>query len=126
MTLLYIDTTDNKTAEAVLVSGQNTISEKFSEMPHAEDFAAALKKFLASKKLKLKDLDRIAVRVGPGFFSRVRTGVVAANALAYGLNIPVVPVRGRVDYKKIQNSKGQRMAAPFYGAKPHITKSKKR
>lgn len=53
----------------------------------------------------------IDVVPGPGTFSRVRLGVVTANALAWALHVPLT-VRGR----------RVRFAKPVYGKPPHITR----
>jgi tRNA A37 threonylcarbamoyladenosine modification protein TsaB len=84
-----------------------------------------VKKFLKANKLAMTDVAKIAVRVGPGYFSRVRSGVVAANALAYALNVKIVPVKGEVSIKQIEKASGQGMVAPVYGGKPNITKPKR-
>jgi tRNA threonylcarbamoyladenosine biosynthesis protein TsaB len=47
---------------------------------------------LAGKGLGPKDLEGIAVDVGPGSFTGVRVGVATAKALALGLSIPVVGI----------------------------------
>jgi tRNA A37 threonylcarbamoyladenosine modification protein TsaB len=124
--ILFIDTTDNDLAVLVVTDGKKHIRKEFTSLPHAEDFAIVLKKFLAENKMKFLDVEKIAVKVGPGFFSRVRTAVVAANALAYGLGIKVIPVKGEVDFAKLAKQSGQGMVVPMYGAKPHITKAKSR
>lgn len=49
-------------------------------------------RLLASRGLAAKDLDGIAVEIGPGSFTGVRVGVATAKALALGLSIPVVAV----------------------------------
>lgn len=123
--ILYIDTTDNDLAVLALFDGKETLWEKFEFLPSAEDFPSLVKKFLKSHGLNFSDLSRIAVKVGPGFFSRVRTGIVAANALSYALAIPVVGVSGSVDFDKIRKAKPKGSALPVYGAKPHITVPKK-
>jgi tRNA threonylcarbamoyl adenosine modification protein YeaZ len=122
--ILFIDTTDNDVAEVALFDGRKTLSEKFASLPHGEDFAALIKKFLKTKKISLKDIDKIGVKTGPGFFSRLRTGVVAANALAFALNIKIVPVVGKIDYKKIVKAIGTDTVAPAYGRGPSITRPK--
>lgn len=56
------------------------------------------------------DLRVIAVVPGPGLFSRVRLGVVTANALALALGVPLLVHGRRV-----------RSAMPEYGAEPSIS-----
>ena len=47
---------------------------------------------LADAKLSLKEIDAIAVCVGPGAFTGVRLGVAAVQGLAISYDIPVIPV----------------------------------
>jgi len=47
---------------------------------------------LEQSKLKLNDLDAIAIGIGPGAFTGVRLGVAAAQGLAISCNLPVLPV----------------------------------
>ncbi|MDR0587870.1 MAG: tRNA (adenosine(37)-N6)-threonylcarbamoyltransferase complex dimerization subunit type 1 TsaB [Burkholderiales bacterium] len=47
---------------------------------------------LAEAKITLSHIHAIAVDVGPGSFTGVRVGCSVAQGLAFGLNIPVVPV----------------------------------
>jgi tRNA A37 threonylcarbamoyladenosine modification protein TsaB len=123
--ILYLDTTDNSEVElGVFVKDQ--LSKQKISLPHAENLAQAIEKFLSTHKLRLSDITKIAVRQGTGFFSRIRTGVVAANAIAYGLGIEIVPVTGEIDYATIHKAKGQRMIKPVYSGNPHITQPKKR
>ena len=51
-----------------------------------------IESLLSDAKASLKDLDAIAVGVGPGAFTGVRLGVAAVQGLAVSQNIPVVPV----------------------------------
>lgn len=124
--ILYIDTTDNSSAELALLGRGADIRERFLNLPHAENFTIQIRKFLQKNKIKLADLQKIAVNTGPGFFSRIRTGVVAANTLGFALAIPIVPVKKPFTLKQIQNAKGVAQAKPVYTAPPNITKPKKR
>lgn len=123
--ILYINTASDQ-AELVLQKNEELIRKEFTQFPHSEEFAAEIKKFLATVKVQLTDLQKIAVKVGPGFFSKIRTGVVAANGLAYGLQIPIVAVTGEPNFTRIAKQKGERMVAPIYNAEPTITMPKKR
>ncbi len=124
--ILYIDTTDNDVAEIALILEKKKITERWQFLPHAEQFAEKIQKFLKKNKVDFAQISKIAVKVGPGFFSRVRTGVVAANALAYALGVKIIPVKQRLEIDKILKQKGQDTVKPFYGAEPNITKSKKK
>jgi len=71
-------------------------------------------------------IDRVAVYEGPGSFTGLRIGISVANALGYGLGIPVVSATGD-DWimKCIQQKHSGKVVLPMYGADPHITEQKK-
>ncbi len=74
-------------------------------------------------------LGGIIVFQGPGSFTGLRIGISAANALAYGLQVPVVGVTGKNWAKdglaRLQNGDNDTTVLPEYGAPVHITKQRK-
>ncbi len=91
-------------------------------------------KFFKKNNFKLEDLSGIAVLSGPGSFTALRQGIVAANALSYILEIPVVGIRLdefsnddeliTVINKKIKKAKTGEIVLPFYGGEPNITRQR--
>lgn len=78
-----------------------------------------------------QSLSGIVVFVGPGSFTGLRIGISFANGLAYALGIPVyeTKTKGTFIIPKSQSAKGgpasgRKIALPFYGAEPNITKPK--
>jgi tRNA threonylcarbamoyladenosine biosynthesis protein TsaB len=57
---------------------------------HAEHLMSELAALLAEAGLTYKDLDRIAVTIGPGSFTGLRVGLATARALGLALKIPVI------------------------------------
>jgi len=53
---------------------------------------ARIEDLLDAAGLRLRDLDRIAVGLGPGSFTGVRIAVAYAKSLAYGSGVPLVGV----------------------------------
>lgn len=121
---LFIDATDLEQVRLALSTGSEHyfVNENLSE-----SLVSEIKKFLGKQKIKLIELKKIGVVAGPGHFSKVRTAVAVANALAFGLQIPVVGIKAgqKVDWPKLLGQKGSEMVKPFYDKMPNITLSKK-
>jgi len=59
-------------------------------LAQARDIDGALRKGLAETGLRLGDLDRIGVDIGPGGLGATRTAAAFANALGFALGVPVI------------------------------------
>ena len=59
---------------------------------HVELLLPAVQQVLSAPGLKLAALDAIATTVGPGSFTGLRTGLAAAQGLAYGAGKPLVGI----------------------------------
>ncbi|MDG2028555.1 MAG: tRNA (adenosine(37)-N6)-threonylcarbamoyltransferase complex dimerization subunit type 1 TsaB [Acidimicrobiales bacterium] len=59
---------------------------------HAEALAPQIQSVLAEAGLGPRDLDLIAVDVGPGLYTGLRVGITTARAMAHTLDIPMIPV----------------------------------
>lgn len=92
MKLLALDTSSEGCSAALLVDGD--ISERFELAPrgHTRLLMPMVRELLLAQDLVPADLDALAFACGPGSFTglRIATGVV--QGLAWGLDIPVVPV----------------------------------
>jgi len=93
MRVLAIDTALGACAAAVFDSAQSTILAAES-LPmtrgHAEALLPLLARVIDQSRLEFRDLDRIAVTVGPGSFTGVRVGISAARGLALASGRPAV------------------------------------
>ena len=90
--LLAIETSAEACSVALDVGGE--IREKFEHAPmrHAEILLPAIHALLAEADMPLSRLDAIAFGRGPGSFTSLRIGIGVVQGLAWGADLPVVPV----------------------------------
>ena len=95
----------------------------------AETLNAKIEEILNKSSISYDELGGLAVYKGPGSFTGLRIGLSVANALAYGLELPIAAASGsdwqKRAIKKILNGQTDQIALPNYGAPPHITRPKK-
>lgn len=92
MKILAFETATAACSAALLVNGE--ICEEFIVAPqrHAELILPMIEKLLARAGVSLRDLNAIAVGRGPGSFMGVRIAVGIAQGLAFGADLPVIPL----------------------------------
>ncbi len=62
------------------------------EVRHAERVMVSIDHLLQQSQTQVKDLDAIAVSIGPGSFTGLRVGLATAKGLAVGAGLPLVLV----------------------------------
>jgi tRNA threonylcarbamoyladenosine biosynthesis protein TsaB len=92
MKVLAVDTATE--ACSVALWTEAGVIARFKEMGrgHAEEVLGMVDAVLQEAGIPLSALDGIASGVGPGAFTGVRISVSAAQGLAFGADLPVVPV----------------------------------
>lgn len=70
---------------------QDSCDERFSEETnrHAENLLPLITELLSTANVDRRQLDAIAVGVGPGSFTGLRAGIALSVGLGLGLNVPV-------------------------------------
>lgn len=62
------------------------------QQDHASWLHMAIKTIVADAGLSLKDLEAIAVTIGPGSYTGLRVGLSAAKGLCFALDIPLIGI----------------------------------
>lgn len=92
--LLAIDTSTRYGGVALWSQGKAIISLCWhSTRNHTEELMPGIETLLNKSGLKVKDLDKIGVALGPGGFSALRVGLSAAKGLAMPLGLPIAGIR---------------------------------
>ncbi len=123
--------TDKPEAELYLYDGNERIVEIewTAHRELAETLNSQIESILNKSSISYDDLKGIVIYKGPGSFTGLRIGMSVANALAYGLDIPIIAKAGddwlKDSIKALQSGQNDKIALPEYGASVHTTKPKK-
>jgi tRNA threonylcarbamoyladenosine biosynthesis protein TsaB len=91
MNLLVLDTSTDRAAVGLLTnSGAIYTSLTGPDRRHGRDLIPSLRALLREAGVVLRDLDLLAVGVGPGSYTGLRVGVMAAKTLAYATGSSLV------------------------------------
>jgi len=88
---LYINTSETKPIILVLFSHSKKTIKKFSIKKEylSQKLLLLIDHFLKDNHQSFKNLHNIIIYSGPGSYTSLRIGISVANALAFGLDIPV-------------------------------------
>ena len=92
MKILGFDTSTEGCAVGLNQDGEITSRFELTPRRHTECVLPWSEALLEQASISKKDLDAIAVGIGPGAFTGVRLAVSLAQGMALGLSIPVVAV----------------------------------
>ncbi|MDD5039959.1 MAG: tRNA (adenosine(37)-N6)-threonylcarbamoyltransferase complex dimerization subunit type 1 TsaB [Patescibacteria group bacterium] len=101
----------------------------------SERLLPEIKTVLAAAQGALRNVQGIIVAIGPGGFTSLRAGISTANALSYGLQIPIVGMLGMAEMPleeltkrgaaQLRKQKSRTPVQPQYGRPPTITTPRK-
>ncbi len=113
------------------MDGGKTVIQKdwLAERRLSKEILTELELFLSENESSFEKLAGLAVFRGPGSYTGLRIGISVMNALAYGLEIPIVGETSNdwlaAGQKRLIQNENDRIVIPEYGGLPHITKAKK-
>src|SRR5271169_5006539 len=92
MRVLALDAA-TEACSVALLSGEESIGRYAEDgRPHSQQILGMVEAVLAEAQVSLSMLDCVAASIGPGAFTGVRISVAVAQGLAFGANLPVIPV----------------------------------
>ena len=92
MRILALDAATEACSVSLWCDGRESGRSGESGKRGAAQILAMIEQALAEAQLPLSALDAIASSIGPGAFTGVRISVAVAQGLAFGADIPVIPV----------------------------------
>jgi tRNA threonylcarbamoyladenosine biosynthesis protein TsaB len=91
--VLAFETSENLCGVCIYFSDDKYFSTDTNlKHSHSEKIFEAAEWLFRISGIQPADLDSVAVSEGPGSFTGLRIGFSAAKGIAYGANIPIVPV----------------------------------
>ena len=130
MTIITIKT-DNPEAEIGLYEDHEQLAYLTwpAHRELAETIHHKLRGVLEDKGKNWQNIHGIVFYKGPGSFTGLRIGASVANALAEGLQAPIVGSTGEAwmtsGIERLLGGEWDPLAMPEYGAEPHITTPKR-
>lgn len=92
MKILALETATEALSVAVLIDDTVHAHHEVAPRRHGELLLPTIDQLLSAANLTLAELDAIAFGRGPGAFTGVRIAIAAAQGLAYGAGLKVIPV----------------------------------
>ena len=131
MSLILTIRTDKPEAEVGLFDGTDQLAY---ETWHAHRELSVtlhqkIESLLHSQGKENGDISGVVAFAGPGSFTGLRIGLTVVNALAYGMQLPIVASRGETwiqdGLHRLSAGESDKVALPEYGAPVHITEQRK-
>ena len=93
MKILALETSAKAVSAAVTEDGKVLASGyQDTGLTHSRTLMPIVESILKNTNLSMKDIDAVAVAVGPGSFTGIRIGVAAAKGLAFAVDKPTIGV----------------------------------
>tara|TARA_Y100000590_G_scaffold459938_1_gene618166 strand:+ start:93 stop:692 length:600 start_codon:yes stop_codon:yes gene_type:complete len=93
MNILAFETASSVCGVALFIDGKMAYKDEINKFKiHGQRLPIITKNILQDSKIKIKDLDGIAISSGPGSYTGLRIGMSFAKGLAASNSMPLIPV----------------------------------
>ena len=121
MTNLIIDAANEKIIFVIIASRQSYTTSYINSRENFDKFMELLLNFINKKKLKISDIDRIFVNLGPGKFTSLRISLSVAKAMSLANSVVLVGFKSKdlinKNYKNlIKLDKNKSLIKPVYSS----------
>lgn len=118
--ILNIETSTEVCSVTIAKNGELLYKKETLEgLSHSELLTVFIEELFIESKIRLNQLDAVAVSKGPGSYTGLRIGVSVAKGLCYGLEIPLIAVNSleTMGTSAALKSKGDRLFCPMIDAR---------
>ena len=122
---LIIDAANEKIVFVIITDEQSYTTSHINSRENFDNFTKLLLKFLKKIKIKISDISRIFVNLGPGKFTSLRISLSIAKAISFTNNISLIGFQSsdltnknykyliKLDKKKLKNKD---LVKPIYSS----------
>ncbi|HEV7632704.1 MAG TPA: tRNA (adenosine(37)-N6)-threonylcarbamoyltransferase complex dimerization subunit type 1 TsaB [Steroidobacteraceae bacterium] len=114
MKIIALDTASGFCSAALLIDGELRVREQVTRREHGQLILPMIDSLLREAGVALSSLDAVAFGRGPGSFTGLRIAASVTQGLAFGANLPVLPVsdlralaQQAFDLRRLQNVAGR-------------------
>ena len=112
MRIIALDTASGMCSAALLIDGELRVREQVTRREHAQLILPMIDSLLREADVALGSLDAVAFGRGPGSFTGLRIAASVTQGLAFGADLPVLPVSDlRALAQQAFDMRGQQLAA---------------
>jgi len=118
LNFISIDSVTEKSNIALFINDKCVF--EYNSCKNSSHLPAAINLCMQENSLNLKELDYIAITIGPGSYTGTRVGLSISQGIAYSLSIPIVPINTMdlLFYRAISiGGKDKIVGFPSYGSK---------
>ncbi len=118
MRILAVDT-NSQAGSVALLENKNLLAEVniHSILTHSERLLPSIDFLMRSLGLQMKDIEGLALAVGPGSFTGIRIGMSTVKAFSYAFQKPIAPVSNLKALAMKLKSPQTRLLCPVLDAK---------